>query len=154
MARHVSLPKKSKAPSLPESTPAQSPTSTVGVEKFLADRVTSVAENGQYVYLVRAKLKNSTLSSMFFLCHVNQYDQRVFGDMMKDALAVINGTRIPTRRQRLAEQKTPIIDYVKTNETLFEGDADVLQVVLCDKFGFRKLFYTPIEGEIIPTVVS
>jgi hypothetical protein len=73
--------------------------------------------------------------------------------MLKEALLVINETRIPTRRQKLAEQKTPITDATKTNETLFEGDADVLQVVLCDKFGFRKLFYTPIEAEIIPTVI-
>ena len=154
MARHLSLPPRSSPPKPAVVAPAPAVTSeTQDIKQFLADRVTSVAENGQFVYMLQARLKGGTMTSILFLAHKNQYDLRVFGDMVKEAVAVVNGTRIPHRRAQMAKEKTPINDATKINETLFEGDADVLQVVMCDKFGFRKLFYTPMETEIIPTVV-
>lgn len=72
--------------------------------------------------------------------------------MVIEATQVVNANRIESRRRELIEKHTPIENPIKTNETLFGGDADFFEVVMADKFGFRKLIYTFSDSIIEPTV--
>lgn len=148
MAKHTSLPPRKSAPK-----PEPVKTKVQSAQQFLTDRVSTFVSPGERVYFIRPKLKGSSLSGILFFTHTEQFDSRVFEGMLKEAAAVVNETRIPVRRNEMAEHKVPVPNPVETNETLFSGDIDALQIVLCDKFGFKKLFYSTGEVEIIPTIV-
>lgn len=145
---HQKLPPKSKESVKPPVTPIQQK----GVVNSIDDRATAEVSAGHRAYFLRFRLQQSSLSGFAMLSHSNRFEQSQFEDMVREAVGICNGTRINTRREGMAKAKTPVDDPVRINEDLFAGDIAFVEAVMCDKWGFKRLFVTSAESEIIPTI--
>lgn len=165
MPSHVKLPSndgeptkpkpKFKLPSNPDARDKNAATKPVkhsSAADLMSDRVTLDIPAGHRVYMAQLRLRGSSLKAILWLSHTTKYEDSIFNDMVREAAKICEDSRIKNRRQEMADQKTPIDDPVRINEDLFAGDVSFVEVVMCDKWGFKKLFVSAGEGEIAATI--
>lgn len=135
----------------PEATaPSSHPAAPVVAEGRTA--AASVNVNGKHAYVVKIRMKGSTLAGLCFLTHHKKFSQVEVDAMISEACKVVNEIRLPARRQQMAKERTPVHEPQKINETWFESDVMFIEAVLADKYQFTVLRVTSSESEIEPAI--
>lgn len=149
--RHLRLPENEESVTTPTAPVVAEPPKLGKYTESESRRSLNVKPN-EYVYVAKITASGSAVGAWIFLTHSVKYDQNQFDAMVRECREMVNTVRIPTRIAETAKNKVPIEDPVKTNESLFEMDADFIEVMLSDKFGFKKLYYTGTETDIDLTI--
>jgi hypothetical protein len=114
--------------------------------------------DGHYCYVVKAKRTEGNIAAWIFLTHKDKFKTEEFEAKIAECEKFVNEVRIIKRREETARNKVPIGATVEeaaaTNDTLFEQDAEFLEIMMIDRFGFKKLMWYGGEATIIPTITG
>ena len=131
------------------------------VEKILADRAQPAAilgatatsiKLGDHLYVVKVRMGDGPRAGWAFLTHTATFKKEELQAKVDEACQIVNDSRLTHRRKEMAAARTPVPDAKELNERLFPSDVDFFEVVMVDKFGFKRLLVDMTEGSIEPTV--
>lgn len=121
-------------------------------------RIVVDVPKGHHVYVVKACRTEGNIAAWLFLVHDKRFTQAEFDGMVVEAQTFVNEVRIPKRRDETARHKVSIGATVeeaqKNNDILFEQDADFMEIMMIDRFGFKKLIWTGGQATLIPTITG
>ncbi len=113
---------------------------------------------GEHAYVIKANRTEGNIAAWIFLVHKDRFTEDEFKAQVAESEKMINEVRIPKRRDETAKRKIPMGNSVeeaqKMNDILFEQDAEFLEVMMIDRFGYRKLVWAGAEAKIIPTILG
>jgi hypothetical protein len=156
--RHVKLPSNRPAASgpapLPVSTPLPNRTEKLTAVENATSRST-IALTGEFVYVLKVALRESSLSAWMFFTHKKKFTQAEFDAMVAEAVQITNEVRPLQRRQSFVDTAKPIPQPVqKYNEDMFEADSNFMECVFADKWGFKKLIFTGANTTLACTILG
>lgn len=146
----IPFPKKSNPTTSPRAKAAK-PATSITDDPVLQMKQRK-ARPGQYIYVARVRLGETSLTGLSLLLHEEQFSAAEFEDKLTEATRTTNETRLVHRRREMAAKHTPVPDPQETNERLFQSDVDFLEMVMADKFGFQVLTSKVADASIEPTV--
>lgn len=122
---------------------------------------TATISEERITYLFKINLGHTGFASLTPLTHTTQFTQEQLDTMIAEAVKIVMDLRVIRRRKAIAEgdfqittERDPIkarAEIAKKNEEWFSSDADLLEAVMCDKYGFLILKVNNISATLEPT---
>jgi hypothetical protein len=107
------------------------------------------------VYVLKVALRESSLSAWMFLTHKERFTEEQWKVKVEEAVKITNDVRPLRRRQHYVDSGQPIPTPIdQYNQDMFEADANYLECVFADKWGFKKLMHMGTDATLECTILG